>query len=472
MERQNALLFLGIFIISLAAPAFSQSITPQIEQQLTAGNLDSVYVLLKAAPKETEISPGKILLDRIRMIINCDCSWQPKRPRSYSEEEIDKFSDWATDLRIRYPKNSYVLFISATASLLSRDESTALQYLNQSIDLNDKNVASLDIRGRIRGMHGDFQRAIDDFTAALKVDSLDSYAYSGRGDAFLGFSRNKAAIADLNRAISLGYDDPINFHNRANAYKDTGEHALALVDYTEVIRRDSTFSMAYFSQGSIYQAYKLSFLAYYDYEKFLRYMTPAVAGSIPSENISGIRTFVETVTASMHKFDKELSNVDYWLGEASVCTSDSEWTCAMGNILRAMELDSTRYEPYSLRGYIFDELGHPHRAMVDLNKAVAMAPHEALVYRIRAESYINRFIKSKNSEVPEYGEKQAIADFNRALTIQPDDIETHYSRALIYDLIADTVKAKSDFEFVIKNATPADSFKVRISQEYLDGYTQ
>jgi tetratricopeptide (TPR) repeat protein len=455
-----------------AVPVYPASVEPGVEDEVIEGNWDSAFVLLHKPGEGVDEGADRILLDQIRIMINCDCSWQSKRPRSYSEEEIREFDDWAADLRNRSPRNSYVLFMSAVASLLSKDQSAASRFLDRSLELRDDNIASLILKGAIFEYRGEYQQAIDYLTSAIKIDSLNAYAYKIRGKAFLTSTRFGEAIADLSRAIELGDDDPINFHNRANAYKDSGEHAMAVADYTEAIRRDSAFRFTYFSRGDIYYSSKLSSLAYDDYRKFLELTTPTKATYIPSADLARVRHFVDTASVSSLQAGDQLSDPDYWLRRASDYVSNSDWTRAMACYLKAMELDSTRYESYLWRGYIFDKLGHPHRAMADLNRAVAMAPHAALVYRTRAESYLNRFIKSKESEVPEYREKQAIADFNQALTIQPDDLETHYFRALTYDLIDDTVKATSDFKFVIKNATPADSFKVRMSKKYLDGYTK
>src|SRR5262245_1883985 len=61
-------------------------------------------------------------------------------------------------------------------------------------------------------------------------------AYFNRGAAHRALNNNERAIRDYSEAIKLSPDFAAAFGNRANAYHDAGEDDRAIADYTEALR--------------------------------------------------------------------------------------------------------------------------------------------------------------------------------------------------------------------------------------------
>jgi tetratricopeptide (TPR) repeat protein len=112
----------------------------------------------------------------------------------------------------------------------------ALADFNQAIALDMNNADAILSRGTLRLEAGDPDRAIVDFNAALlfKPTSAVYAAYAigfrNRGMAFAQKGDQDHAIADFNEAIRLNSEDAAAFSGRAAAYQAKGDLVRAAAD--------------------------------------------------------------------------------------------------------------------------------------------------------------------------------------------------------------------------------------------------
>ena len=80
-----------------------------------------------------------------------------------------------------------------------------------------------------------YEEAIEDFSAAIKLDPKDAWAYYFRGYAYFELKKFDVAIKDITKAINI---DPFGsfFSTRGRAYNFQGNHGLAIKDYTTAIK--------------------------------------------------------------------------------------------------------------------------------------------------------------------------------------------------------------------------------------------
>jgi tetratricopeptide (TPR) repeat protein len=91
-------------------------------------------------------------------------------------------------------------------------------------------------RGNAAVSTKDDDRAIENFTQAIRLNPEFAYAYNNRGNVY---SRKKAydqAIADYTEAIRLNPKSGDTYQNRAGAYLHTKDYDKAIEDFTEAIR--------------------------------------------------------------------------------------------------------------------------------------------------------------------------------------------------------------------------------------------
>ncbi len=79
-----------------------------------------------------------------------------------------------------------------------------------------------------------------------------SVPFKNRGIAYYRTKQYDKAIADLNSAIQLQYDDPEVYYNRGRIYSALGKYEEAINNYTSAILHRSKFTEAYYNRGLTY----------------------------------------------------------------------------------------------------------------------------------------------------------------------------------------------------------------------------
>ena len=108
-----------------------------------------------------------------------------------------------------------------SGKLSPRDRAQA--HLNRGVEWFNKN---------------DYDRAIADYDAALRIDPKLADAYHGRGSAWAHKGDPERAISDFDSALRLNPKDAGALHARAVELTVKGDYARALADYDAALRLD------------------------------------------------------------------------------------------------------------------------------------------------------------------------------------------------------------------------------------------
>src|SRR5205814_265023 len=109
-------------------------------------------------------------------------------------------------------------------------------------------------RGIAKGVKGDIDGAIADFTRAIELDPKYGTAYNNRGLAKKNKGDLDGAVADCTRAIELDPKDADTYDNRSVAKQGQGDLSGAIADYTRAIELDPKNAGAYNQRGIAKQA--------------------------------------------------------------------------------------------------------------------------------------------------------------------------------------------------------------------------
>jgi Flp pilus assembly protein TadD len=119
--------------------------------------------------------------------------------------------------------------------------------------------------------------AIDDFSAALKLDPDFHKANISRAVALLEKGDFDGAIADYTRAVQFEAYDASLFFGRATARQKKNDFEGALADYTKTIELDPSHALAYANRGVVKVLLKKSDYAA-DFESAFR-LNPSLKAS-------------------------------------------------------------------------------------------------------------------------------------------------------------------------------------------------
>jgi tetratricopeptide (TPR) repeat protein/predicted small secreted protein len=97
-----------------------------------------------------------------------------------------------------------------------------------------------------------YDRAIADFTQAIRLDPYSAMAYVERGDAYNAKGDYDRAIADYSRAIGLDPEDAAAYNDRGLAYVYKGDYDQAIADFSRAIGLDPEYAAAYNNRGLAY----------------------------------------------------------------------------------------------------------------------------------------------------------------------------------------------------------------------------
>ncbi len=104
-----------------------------------------------------------------------------------------------------------------------------------------------------RGQDGDAERALENFTEAIRRDPSNDQALRARGSAFLNRGMADLAIDDFSAAIQSGRQAS-DFADRGRAYLTTADVERSIKDCRQAIRLDPANPSAYTALGMAYAA--------------------------------------------------------------------------------------------------------------------------------------------------------------------------------------------------------------------------
>lgn len=115
-----------------------------------------------------------------------------------------------------------------------------------------QDAASYDSRGTGYLASGDYDRAIADFDRAITLGG-GAEAYYNRGLAYYSKKDIDSAIANWNNAVNLAPRDARAYRQRGNAYAVKGDYALAVADYNRAIELEPKEGKTYYNRGLVFR---------------------------------------------------------------------------------------------------------------------------------------------------------------------------------------------------------------------------
>jgi tetratricopeptide (TPR) repeat protein len=212
-------------------------------------------------------------------------------------------------------------------------------------------VAALNSRGNVYLGSRNYDRAIDDFNAAIRLDPKYAIGLNNRGLAYYRKGQINRAIEDYDEAIRLNPTYALAFANRSDARRNKGRIDLAIEDGDRAVGLNRSLAVAFFARADAFRD-----KAQWDFDAYLSdgvYEDRAIA-----DYDEGIRLNPNNATAfrnrgflnaRMRRYDRAIQDFD-----------------------EAIRLDPNVTASFSGRAYALRFVGQYERAVADYRKALTL----------------------------------------------------------------------------------------------------
>jgi tetratricopeptide (TPR) repeat protein len=347
---------------------------------------------------------GHYIMDKIKYT-NAALGNKYRTVEDVSEIEADAFamryigkSDYAVILKNDSSSQSYIDLVIKRAEEIEREERETIARLRNIANAPDTATASPPPPAQKPSINSaqalaesaiaafgrkEYDKAIADYTQAIRIDPKFATAYSNRASAYGMKGDYDKAIADYTKAIELNPDIRDIYYNRGNAYFDKGDNDKAMADYNQAIRINPNLApnlaLAYVNRGLAYEAKG-------DHDRAIAIYNQAMQLHPNTAEAYGNRGI-----AYQKKGDHDRAMADY---------------------NQAIRINPYYAETYTMRGTVYFEKGDLDKAIVEYSQSIRINPNDPNPYKLRGMAYFQK----KDLD-------RTIADFEAALRLAPNDNE-------------------------------------------------
>lgn len=282
-----------------------------------------------------------------------------------------------------------------------------------------------DLRGLVHFLQkGEYDRAISDFSEAIRQNPKNADAFNNRGFACLEKGASAQAIADFSKAIDLGLDSMGLYVNRATAYSSIGEHDRAISDYNQAEKLDPKNPSVYCNRGTAYAQKGEYGQAITDFKEALQ-LDPDDA--LTYVNLGNVYEERGEHDKALENYDRVIASkpnyVLAYINKATVYYKKGEpdkelavYDAAISQATRPIQ-DSAYALIYHRRALIYAGKNKYDKAIDDCSEAINLNSEYAEAYNSRgsAHYYYCYFAYLRgDSRIAEQHFKKAKADFEEA----------------------------------------------------------
>ncbi|MFA5857630.1 MAG: tetratricopeptide repeat protein [Elusimicrobiota bacterium] len=311
----------------------------------------------------------------------------------------------------------------------------ALEYYSKAVDAQTSALAegnkedtspaeaayAYNNRGTVYYELGDYNRAVEDFTSAITLNSRYYEAYTNRGMVYAKLGKAAEAMNDYHRSVKLNPYNETAYYNRGNLFLEQKKLEDAIRDYTTAIKYNGTLYEARLNRGDAYADTG-------DYIKAVKDYTFVIQSS-------------ETANAYNHR------GIAY--------SVEKEYEKALKDFDKATKLDPGYADAYYNRGLMYYETAKYENAIKDFTIAIKFKPGMSVAYKNRGNCYF---------KIGHYS--SAITEYTKAIQLTPEDLSANNNRLSAYIQLRDYKRAKEDLRFLKSRNYPVSPEIVEFLKKY------
>jgi tetratricopeptide (TPR) repeat protein len=220
----------------------------------------------------------------------------------------------------------------------------------------------------------DYDRAIQHFDLAIRLNPLQAGAYYSRGNAWRAKGRPNRAIADYDKALQLRPQYAAALTARGLAWHDKEEYDRAIADFDAAMQSDPQFAWALNGRGRAWYAKKAFDRALADFDQALR-LHPTYA--IALNNRGNIWHAKGDYEQAISDYDAAIrldpSSAGTFHNRGNSWSAKGEYDRAISDYDTAVKLNPSHANAFNGRGDAWRAKGQRDRALDDYDAAIRAA---------------------------------------------------------------------------------------------------
>lgn len=285
----------------------------------------------------------------------------------------------------------------------SEDYLEAIKHYDSLINPANPDALNLFRRAAALDAIGETDKALADYSEAIKADPDASLAFLNRGILLATRKRSyDRAIQDFDRVLVLVPDNVEALISRGDAFTHLGDFGRGMADLDRAIALSPQNAYAHLVRGLAYARRGDAQAAMSDYDTTLKY---------------------------------DPRNVYALVNRAALYSLDRKPDLALKDLDQAILIDPTYARAFYNRGYVRFMQKSYDKAIDDYSAAIALDPEMGLAYNNRG---LTRAIVGHDL-------KQALDDSDRALKLMPTNLDVRDTRAFIYLKLGEPTEALKEY---------------------------
>ncbi|OGS46123.1 MAG: hypothetical protein A2539_03275 [Elusimicrobia bacterium RIFOXYD2_FULL_34_15] len=158
-----------------------------------------------------------------------------------------------SDVIENYPETVTVSYNNRGNSYRDNKEyEKAIEDYNHAVKINPLYAEAYNNRGMAYFNRGEYDNAIDDYTKSIEIDSGYAKAYSNRGIAYWNKKEYDIAVEDFNQAINMNPKLKEAYNSLGNVYFTRSDYDKAIFYYSKAVEIDPYYAEAYQNRSGAY----------------------------------------------------------------------------------------------------------------------------------------------------------------------------------------------------------------------------
>ncbi|RKU26477.1 hypothetical protein C6499_13245 [Candidatus Poribacteria bacterium] len=284
--------------------------------------------------------------------------WEPKFDLAYNVRGWTKYLLGQIATKPEHSGEAAWYYQSAVV-----DSDVAIELATSDADSS----AAYHTRGAARAVLGDYDKAIADFDAAIRLNPETAINYLDRGLAKEVLGEKSAAKADFEKATQINGDLAEDYYKDGRGKNGGGAYEAAIVSFDKAIRLNPKYAPVYSNRAISQNDLGRRELRRKNPEKAKHHLRGAIVDCTEAIRLSPKYTAAYN-NRGLAKYRLGQSEADCGNSQAA----EKHYQAAIADLDKAIQLNPKHVKAHRNRGYVKEKLGQQEAAAADFEKAKAL----------------------------------------------------------------------------------------------------